>query len=291
MADNLCISILLSIQYFHRQSEVTFNSDIKYQSVTGIFTNVSSDRETTFVSGAIEGVLAKCRFYLRSDASVSPLEQGLAKIILSKAYELASTGLRIVGMAYGSDPDALIFAGLQGMMDPPRPGVDRAIAQLTAGGIQVVMITGDAESTALSIARQLGIRVNAGHSGCLTGKDIDAMSQRQLTERIGGVSVFARTTPRHKMAIIEAFQARGAVVAMTGDGVNDAVALKQADIGVAMGRSGTDVAKEAADVILVDDNFATLLPAVEEGRIRLLLIPVLVHLLTLLLSLLFDRQK
>jgi Ca2+-transporting ATPase len=168
-------------------------------------------------------------------------------------------------MASGADPTALVFAGLQGMMDPPRPGVDRAIAQLTAGGIQVVMITGDAESTALSIARQLGIRVNAGHSGCLTGKDIDAMSQRQLTERIGGISVFARTTPRHKMAIIEAFQARGAVVAMTGDGVNDAVALRQADIGVAMGKSGTDVAKEAADVILVDDNFATLLPAVEEG--------------------------
>lgn len=193
---------------------MTFNSDFKYQSVTGTFTNVSSDRETTFLSGAIESVLPKCRHYLRSDSTISPLEPGLANVVLSKATELASSGLRIVAMAYGPDPEALIFAGLQGMMDPPRPGVDRAIAQLNAGGIQVVMITGDAQSTALSIARQLGIRVNPGTSGCLTGKDIDAMSQRQLTERIAGVSVFARTTPRHKMAIIEAFQSRGAVVAM-----------------------------------------------------------------------------
>lgn len=190
-------------------------------------------------------------------------------------------------MASGPDPEALIFVGFQGMMDPPRKGVDAAIAQLHAGGIQVVMITGDSEQTAMSIARQLGIRVNHGSSGCLTGKDIDLLSQRQLADRIGGITVFARTTPRHKMAIIEAFQARGAVVAMTGDGgafvfrfvrggegadwlagvVNDAPALKMADIGVSMGRGGTDVAKEAADVILVDDNFATLLPAVEEGEL------------------------
>lgn len=121
-------------------------------------------------------------------------------------------------MAYGYDVDSLVFTGLQGMMDPPRPGVDSAIAQLHAGGIQVVMITGDAALTALAIARQLGIKVNSGASGCLTGKDIDLLSQRQLVERIEGVTVFARTTPRHKMAIIEAFQTRGAVVAMTGDG-------------------------------------------------------------------------
>lgn len=142
----------------------------------------------------------------------------MSKIILSKAAELASSGLRIVAMASGPDPDALIFVGFQGMMDPPRPGVAAAIAQLHAGGIQVVMITGDSEQTAMSIARQLGIRVNSGPSGCMTGKDIDLLSQRQLSDRITGVGVFARTTPRHKMAIIEAFQSKGAVVAMTGDG-------------------------------------------------------------------------
>lgn len=121
-------------------------------------------------------------------------------------------------MASGPDPNALIFAGLQGMMDPPRKGVAAAISQLHSGGIKVVMITGDSQQTALSIARELGIVTNSGNSSCLLGKEIDLLSQRQLTERIGGVSVFARTTPRHKMAIIEAFQSRGAVVAMTGDG-------------------------------------------------------------------------
>ncbi|KAI5477200.1 calcium-transporting ATPase [Pseudohyphozyma bogoriensis] len=249
---------------FARKLEVPFTSETKYQSVTGSYT--ASGADATYLTGAIEIILPMCRFYLRSDASSAPLDPNVTKIVLAKAMELASNGLRIVGMAYGPDPNSLVFAGFQGMMDPPRKGVDQAIAQLHAGGIQVVMITGDSEQTALSIAKQLGIRVNPGSSGCLTGKDIDLLSQRQLTDRIAGVSVFARTTPRHKMAIIEAFQTRGAVVAMTGDGVNDAPALKMADIGVAMGKGGTDVAKEAADVILVDDNFSTLLPAVEEGK-------------------------
>lgn len=225
------------------------------------------------------------------DGSTAPLDPGTLKIVQSKAIELASAGLRVVAMASGPNPDALTFAGFQGMMDPPRPGVESAIARLSAGGIQVVMITGDSEQTAVAIAKQLGIRTSGGgaqgsRAGVLTGKEIDLLSQRQLTDRIGGVTVFARTTPRHKMAIIEAFQSRGAVVAMTGDGgkpkfyssipcsrlqslfvaVNDAPALRMADIGVSMGRGGTDVAKEAADVILVDDNFATLLPAVEEGK-------------------------
>ncbi|KAG1725543.1 HAD-like domain-containing protein [Suillus occidentalis] len=167
----------------------------------------------------------------------------------------------------------LVFVGFQAMFDPPRKGVADAIGLLQNGGVQVVMITGDAEQTALAIAQKLGLRVGPAHAHdgqprryCLTGKDLDQMSKSQLVERVGSVSVFARTTPRHKMAIVEAFQARGAVVAMTGDGVNDAPALKMADIGVSMGKSGTDVAKEAADAILVDDNFSTILPAVEEGK-------------------------
>ncbi|GAA6040355.1 hypothetical protein JCM8097_007572 [Rhodosporidiobolus ruineniae] len=259
-------------QFFTRKAEVAFSSETKSQSVTGTFTHAPSASDLTCLSGALEPVLARCRTYLRMDGSAAPLDPGVAKLISSKAIELASLGLRVVAMAYGaaSDADSLTFAGFQGMMDPPRPGVADAIAQLASGGIQVVMITGDSEQTAVAVARQLGIRTTAGgpggRAGVLTGKEIDLLSQRQLTDRIGGVTVFARTTPRHKMAIIEAFQARGAVVAMTGDGVNDAPALKMADIGVSMGRGGTDVAKEAADVILVDDNFTTLLPAVEEGK-------------------------
>ncbi|BGP12439.1 High affinity Ca2+/Mn2+ P-type ATPase-like protein [Rhodosporidiobolus nylandii] len=258
--------------FFTRKSEVAFSSETKSQSVTGVFTHAPSAPETTYLSGALEPVLARCRSYLRQDGSLGALDAGLSKLIASKASELASQGLRVVAMASGpaSEPEGLTFAGFQGMMDPPRPGVADAIAQLSQGGIQVVMITGDSEQTAVAIARQLGIRTTSGgpggRSGVLTGKEIDLLSQRQLTDRIGSVTVFARTTPRHKMAIIEAYQTRGAVVAMTGDGVNDAPALRMADIGVSMGRGGTDVAKEAADVILVDDNFATLLPAVEEGK-------------------------
>ncbi|KAF9234187.1 hypothetical protein BU15DRAFT_90076 [Melanogaster broomeanus] len=220
-----------------------------------------------------------------SDNSTPALDANARSVILSNAQKTASRGLRILAMAYGygsvdsPKPDLndeksnLVFVGFQAMLDPPRKGVADAIGLLQSGGVQVVMITGDAEQTALAIAQKLGLRVGPtrGQSGqfnryCLTGKEIDQMSKAQLMERVGSVSVFARTTPRHKMAIVEAYQARGAVVAMTGDGVNDAPALKMADIGVSMGKSGTDVAKEAADMILVDDNFSTIMPAVEEGK-------------------------
>lgn len=203
---------------FTRKSETAFSSDTKCQSVTGSFGAGTPD--ATYLSGALEPVLARCRTYLREDSSTAPLDGGVSKLVASKAVELASLGLRVVAMAYGTDPEALTFAGFQGMMDPPRPGVADAIGRLGAGGIQVVMITGDSEETAVAIARQLGIRTTPGQNriGVLTGKEIDALSQRQLTDRIGGVTVFARTTPRHKMAIIEAYQTRGAVVAMTGDG-------------------------------------------------------------------------
>jgi len=217
----------------------------------------------------------------------------MRSVIISKAETVAARGLRVLAMAYGFgsvesqaqlplEKGNLIFTGFQAMLDPPRKGVADAIASLQVGGVQVVMITGDAEHTALSIARALGLRIQSGTASCLTGTALDRMGPRELMERVGNVSVFARTTPRHKMAIVKAFQARGKVVAMTGDGgttrvckvwptvlivstVNDAPALKMADIGVSMGKSGTDVAKEAADVILVDDNFSTILSAVEEG--------------------------
>lgn len=208
-------------KFFTRRSEVAFSSETKTQSVTGAFSHAQpGEPDTTYVSGALEGVLARCQYHLRADNSVVPLEAGILKLIHSKAIELASSGLRVVAMAYGQDPEALIFAGLQGMMDPPRPGVADAISKLSSGGIHVVMITGDSEQTAVAIAKQLGIRTTGGSSrmGILTGKEIDLLSQRQLADRIGGITVFARTTPRHKMAIIEAYQSRGAVVAMTGDG-------------------------------------------------------------------------
>jgi Ca2+-transporting ATPase len=162
-----------------------------------------------------------------------------------------------------------------GMSDPPRPGVGRSIRKLMRGGVKVIMITGDAETTALAIGRQLGMAIAApsGHAAgqttvkpVLRGDEVDAMSDEDLTQAIQHTTIFARTNPDHKMKIVRALQARGDIVAMTGDGVNDAPALKRADIGISMGRHGTDVAKEAADMILTDDDFSTILRAIEEGK-------------------------
>ncbi|KAG6918869.1 hypothetical protein DXG01_010933 [Tephrocybe rancida] len=293
---------------FERVSERPFNSEQKYMAVSGYHRdsvggapgaslNINGGpREMYYIKGSIEAILDRCKFYYVNDESTPALDTNTRNVILSKAQATAARGLRVLAMAYGfgsmddrppsrtttsrgtsptsgaPEKSNLVFAGFQSMLDPPRKGVADSIALLQSGGVQVVMITGDSEQTALSIAQQLGMRVGRGAGGvvssgyCLTGKAIDQMTKAQLKERVGSVSVFARTTPRHKMAIVEAFQARGQVVAMTGDGVNDAPALKMADIGVSMGKSGTDVAKEAADVILVDDNFSTILPAVEEGE-------------------------
>lgn len=241
-----------------------------------------------YLKGAVEAVIARCRFYYVTDSSTPSLDTATQKIILDRASEISNKGLRVIAMAYGfpsqpngkaADPNDveanLVFAGFQAMMDPPRRGVAHAISALHGAGVQIVMITGDAESTALAIARELGLKVTPssgahgglpGSSSCMLGSQVDQLSERELVERVPGVTVYARTTPRHKMAIVKAWQQRGAVVAMTGDGVNDSPALKMADIGISMGKSGTDVAKEAADVILVDDDFASILPAVEEGK-------------------------
>lgn len=205
-------------------------------------------REIYYMKGSIEAVLGRCKFYYVSENSTPSLDAAAQSVVQSMALKAAASGLRVIAMAYGygsvndsasdtfsqsaasrgaSSPpkDNLIFVGFQAMLDPPRRGVADAIALLQSGGVQVVMITGDAEETALSIAKSIGLRVGRGNdagegqrSYVLTGQAIDQMSQTQLKERVGTVSVFARTTPRHKMAIVEAFQSRGAVVAMTGDG-------------------------------------------------------------------------
>jgi Ca2+-transporting ATPase len=169
----------------------------------------------------------------------------------------------------------LTFAGLVGMSDPPRPGVTRSIRRLMRGGVKVVMITGDSEPTAVAIAKKLGIHVATAREHTdvsnavrpvFSGHEIEEMTEAELTAAVQNTSIFARTSPDHKLKIIRAFQARGDIVAMTGDGVNDAPALKKADIGISMGRQGTDVAKEAADMILTDDDFSTILHAIEEGK-------------------------
>jgi P-type Ca2+ transporter type 2C len=311
-------------QTFKRVFERPFNSETKSMAVSGTHVtsnaNVShlhgSGRELYHIKGSIDALLPRCKFYHVAEGSTPVLDQKVRSGIASKAQAASTRGLRVLAMAYGNadaigpsrppspmpnnttdyvDKDKsahLVFAGFVAMYDPPRKGVADAVAHLQRGGVQVIMITGDGDETALSIAKSLGLRGATNPNACLTGSALDRMTAVQLSERVGNVSVFARVSPKHKMAIVEAFQARGAVVAMTGDGgklffflhslstsvlvahgccdecvaVNDAPALKMADIGVSMGKTGTDVAKEAADVILVDDNFSTILPAVEEGE-------------------------
>ncbi|KAG0318520.1 High affinity Ca2+/Mn2+ P-type ATPase-like protein [Dissophora globulifera] len=221
---------------------------------------------TIYFKGALEPVLERCVNYYRSEGNLLAMDIEAKDKVLSQANEMAGHGLRVLAMAYGTDLERLTFVGIVAMHDPPRPGVEESIRTLIGSGVKVIMITGDADATALSIARRLGFLINPGKTSCLTGPEIESMTERQLQDAVGSVSVFARTTPKHKMAIVSAFQAKGCVVAMTGDGVNDAPALKLADIGISMGRSGTDVAKEAADMILVDDDFSTILGAVEEGK-------------------------
>jgi Ca2+-transporting ATPase len=250
-------------QTFQRVSEVAFNSDQKYMSVTCKANDSASN--VIYLKGAFEPVMERCTTYYVSENQRPPLTPALKDTVNRHIAAMSSHGLRVLCMAFGSREESLCFTGFVAVYDPPRMGVSDAIKDLVQGGVKVVMITGDSDGTALSIARKLGIPMNPTRN-CLTGQDIERMSERQLQEIIGGISVFARTTPRHKLAIVKAFQSKGGVVAMTGDGVNDAPALKMADIGISMGKSGTDVSKEAADMILVDDDFSTILSAVEEGK-------------------------
>ena len=196
--------------------------------------------------------------------------------LLKVVATMASSALRVLAFAYKAyesmpedGPESvetkLTFAGLMGMIDPARSEVQEAVSVCADAGIRVVMITGDHRETAVAIARNLGILDTA--AGVLTGRELDSLPDEELRRLSEETSVYARVSPDHKVRIIEALQFNGHTVSMTGDGVNDAMALKRADIGVAMGITGTDVAKGTADMILTDDNFATIVHAVEEGRI------------------------
>ena len=185
---------------------------------------------------------------------------------------MASRGQRVLGFGYKKVSSAelthdalhgLTFAGLAGIIDPPKESAIRAVAQAQQAGISVKMITGDHKATAQAISEQIGLKHTAK---LLEGADIDGMSDEELAEAVGHVDVFARTTPDHKLRIVTALQKNEEVVGMTGDGVNDAPALKQADIGIAMGIKGSEVSKQAADMVLADDNFYTIVKAVKEGR-------------------------
>ena len=227
------------------------------------------------VKGAPEAVLARCTHLLGAQGP-RPLTDGDRRRIAQVGGDLAGQALRVLAVAQRLQPALpksmaaesleaeLTFVGLIGMMDPPRPEVRQAVDRCAGAGIRPVMITGDHKDTAVAIAKQLNL-YRPGDKA-IDGAGLDFLPQETLEEEIEAFSVYARVTPEHKMRIVQAWQRRGHVVAMTGDGVNDAPALKAADIGCAMGRTGTDVAKGAADMILTDDNFATVVAAVEQGR-------------------------
>lgn len=251
---------------YRRIEELPFDSTRKL--MTTVHKHGSSYEVIT--KGAFDMLLPKCTSVLSGEKEV-PLTADYRKQLSDYHMSMTGNALRVLGVAFkktaslsGSYEKDLTFVGLLGMIDPPRPEAKEAVATCRLAGIRPVMITGDHIATASSIGQSLGIL--SAREKAVTGQELDAMSEEELLESIREYSVFARVSPEHKVRIVKAFQKNGNVVAMTGDGVNDAPALKAADIGCAMGISGTDVAKNAADMILTDDNFSTIIEAVREGR-------------------------
>ena len=263
-----------------RVAEQPFDSDRKRMSTVhgpiegrvSVLSALAQDRPVAFVKGAVDGLLSHVTHIWDGGTAVEVTEEWRQRVD-RVTDELAAQGLRLLGVAFrllgeeGPQDDVeqgLTLVGLVGMIDPPRLEAAAAVATCRAAGIRPIMITGDHPVTARAIAHELGI---ATGDRVLTGTDLDRLSDAELDQEAGEVSVFARVSPEHKLRIVGSLQGQGQVVAMTGDGVNDAPALKQADIGVAMGMTGTDVSKEASDMVLRDDNFATIVAAVEEGRV------------------------
>lgn len=321
--------------YFERLSEIPFSHETKYMCIKGVlkagislpkeFCTIdcaNANEELYYIKGAYEPVVEKCTQYLTPSNTIVPLDKSTITTIEKVAHEQSRTGLRVMFLAFGKTMDNMVLVGFTAMLDPPRDTVKETIDKLNGSGVRVLMITGDAMGTAISIAQQVGIlndftdysesnypvqnaisrnmssgsKTNTIDSAttdgrasdspliqgnnitstpeevhkplpfCISGPEIEEMSTEDLAYLVKSITVFYRTTPRHKVAIVKALQYNNEVVAMTGDGVNDAPALRLADVGVSMGKGGTDVAKEAADIILVDDDFSKILSAIEEGK-------------------------
>ena len=257
---------------YPRVAEIPFDSERKRMTTV----NKMSDSSTSVnVKGGLDEVLGVCnRIIIKGE--IRSITQRDTDLIRDTNEEMANSALRVLAMAYKELPEApdrveigemeneLIFVGLLGMIDPARPEVLAAVAECNTAGIRPVMITGDHKATAMAIAKEIGIFREG--SVAITGAELEKMSDEEFSASVANYTVYARVAPEHKVKIVKAWQSHNEVVAMTGDGVNDAPALKQADIGAAMGIVGTDVAKGAADMVLTDDNFATIVSAVEEGR-------------------------
>jgi len=273
---------------FPRVNEIPFDSDRKRMTtihrldgadMEGLSPVPSQTSGTGYVAvtkGAPDLVLDQCAQF-QTDNGPIPLTAELREKILESNIALASQALRVLAVAYRPLPETpaevtpaevesdLVFVGLEGMIDPARPEVMPAVEKAQGAGLRTVMVTGDYAATAAAIAAEIGI-LRPGHE-TVSGAELEAMSDEELDRRVDNVDVFARVAPHHKMRIVSALRARGNIVAMTGDGVNDAPALKQADIGIAMGITGTDVTKQTADMVLTDDNYVSIVSAIEQGRV------------------------
>ncbi len=262
---------------YTRVNEIPFSSDTKRMEVTcstiSWGANNTSNKPTPgtipetcrFIKGTTESILPVCTLMCDQQGESIPMENKHRKRILDTSIELGTKGRRVIAVGFAFMDHPYTFAGLLGILDPPRETVEAAVHEMLFCRTRVCMITGDSRETAESIARAIGSFDPIIHTS-LSGGEVEAMSSHDLESVIHDVAIFYRTSPRHKLRIVRALQNIGEVVAMSGDGVNDAPALKAADIGVAMGRDGTEVAKEASDMILMDDSFATIVAAVEEGK-------------------------
>lgn len=249
---------------YKRLHTIPFESQHQHMAV--LVEEIESNEKTVFVKGAVEKILERCS-----------LNAETKDLIVANQNRMAKKGLRVLGFAkkdvsddfrltHAAIENGLQFSGLQGMIDPPRKEVKEAVSTCHKAGVDVKMITGDHVVTAQAIALQLGLQGSSSAPKAISGSELEKISDKELIDTVEEISVFARVTPEQKLRIVESLQAKNHVVAMTGDGVNDAPALKKADIGIAMGITGTEVAKEAADMILTDDNFSTIEKAIEQGR-------------------------
>ena len=259
---------------YPRIEEIPFDSERKM--MTTFHKNYIPDGIVSFTKGAPDIVVNRCK-YININGEIKPLDEALKKKILDVNSSFAKDALRVLALAYREFTSLpkdissenierdMIFVGLVGMIDPPRPEAKEAIAKCKEAGIKPIMITGDYKETAFAISKELGIANSMKE--VMVGQELDEISDVELKEIVKNTTVYARVTPEHKVRIVSALKSNGEIVAMTGDGVNDSMALKKADIGIAMGITGTDVAKNTAEVILTDDNFASIVSAVEEGRV------------------------
>jgi Ca2+-transporting ATPase len=275
---------------YPRENEIPFDSerkrmitvhdiiDPKPEDISPFYNQKNKDWDVIAVKGAADVVLDLCTHYQAMNDEIEPLDAKARERILDANDAMTTDALRVLGLAYRVERDVpnheltpeevekdLVFAGLVGMIDPPRVEVKPALEHARHAGIRTVMITGDFSNTAKAIAKSIGLLLPGRKVA--TGADIDGMTEVELNREIEQTDVFARVSPEHKMRIVDALQANNEVVAMTGDGVNDAPAIKRSDIGIAMGITGTDVAKQTADMVLTDDNYASIVSAVEQGRI------------------------